>query len=85
MTGAEQELGALALELVKRPPAPEGIHAIEIDRYNRCLLLDGKPFLPLGGVGGGVTGPMEGATEEFYRADLARCRAGQKIQTRHHA
>ncbi|MBT3375192.1 MAG: hypothetical protein HN742_19475 [Lentisphaerae bacterium] len=81
MTEAKQELGAVTLELVKRVPAPEGIHEVKIDQYNRCLLLDGEPFFPLGGVGGGVGGPIAGATEEFYRADLERCReAGFNVQ-----
>ena len=68
------ELGAVTLKLDRRPPAPEGVTEVKIDRYNRCLLLNGKPFFPLGGVGAWCPGPIEGVTEEFYRADLARCR-----------
>lgn len=80
-TEAGDELGAVTLELVKRARAPKGIHEVKVDRYNRCLLVDGEPFLPLGGVGGGVAGPIEGVTEEFYRADLERCReAGFNVQ-----
>ena len=80
-TEAKQELGAVSLELVKRPPAPDGIHEVKIDRYNRCLLLDEDPFFLLGGVGAGVRGAIEGATAEFYRTDLARCReAGFNVQ-----
>ena len=73
-SGERRELGTVTLKLHRRPAAPEGVTEVKIDRYNRCLLLNGQPFFPLGGVGAWCHGPIEGATEEFYRADLGRCR-----------
>lgn len=37
----------LDLELVKRPPLQEG-NEVKVDRYHRCLLVNGKPFFPYG-------------------------------------
>ena len=34
-------LGFVSTELCKRPPAPEPVTEVKVDRYNRCLLLNG--------------------------------------------
>ena len=44
----KQPLGAIELPLIKRPPAPQGVNEVKIDRYNRCLLINGEPFFPHG-------------------------------------
>ncbi len=41
-------LGAMDLALLKRAPAPEGRHEVKIDRFHRCILIDGEPFFPYG-------------------------------------
>lgn len=40
-------LDKAALTLVKRPPLESGTE-VKVDRHNRCLLKDGRPFFPFG-------------------------------------
>ena len=48
LTGqGSKELATQNLELVKRSPPAKGSE-VKIDRENRCLLVDGKPFFPVG-------------------------------------
>lgn len=64
----EANLGRFTLGLVKRPPAPQGVHEVKIDHDNRCLLLDGAPFLPIGAFGMWWHGKLEGPTHELIDA-----------------
>ncbi|MBM4049157.1 MAG: hypothetical protein FJ279_29000, partial [Planctomycetes bacterium] len=41
-------VGVVALTLRKHAPAPTGSNEVKIDHENRCLLLNGKPFFPVG-------------------------------------
>ena len=36
------------LKLRKPPPAPTGLHEVKVDRMRMALLVDGKPFFPIG-------------------------------------
>ena len=47
-TADKQELGAVTLKLLKRAPAPPGIHEVKIDRYNRWPASGWSSVLPLG-------------------------------------
>ena len=41
-------VAVVELPLAKHPPAPAGSNEVKIDQENRCLLLNGKPFFPVG-------------------------------------
>ena len=41
-------IGGVELSLDKHPPAPAGVTEVKVDQVNRCLLLNGKPFFPVG-------------------------------------
>ncbi|MHC4872376.1 MAG: hypothetical protein ACYTFY_11065 [Planctomycetota bacterium] len=64
------ELGQLALTLVKRVPSPEGVNEIKIDRHNRSLLVNGKPFFPLGVFGVGYWGTYTGWQKKMFNTQL---------------
>ena len=64
----KQPLGSVDLELVKRPRAPDGAREVKIDRYNRCLLVDGAPFFPVGAVGMFYHGKFEGWKKDYFDA-----------------
>lgn len=70
----KQALGHQAVMLVKSPPAPEGVHEIKIDRYNRCLLVDGQPFFPMGACGLHHHGRFEGWKTNYYEAQYQYAR-----------
>jgi len=42
-------LDEATLDLIKRPPLKPGTE-VKVDRYNRCVLVNGKPFFPFGPV-----------------------------------
>ncbi|MBM4046599.1 MAG: hypothetical protein FJ279_15920, partial [Planctomycetes bacterium] len=68
------ELGSVQLPLIKRPPAPDGANEVKIDRYNRCLLLNGKPFFPLGAVGAHYHGRFADWKADYFDAQFKFCR-----------
>lgn len=41
-------LGVTGLTLIKHPSAPEEANEVKLDHEHRCLLLNGKPFFPVG-------------------------------------
>ena len=73
MNKAKAQLGAVDLPLIKHPPAPQGTNELKIDRYNRCLLLNGKPFFPVGAVGTYYHGRFEGWRVEYFEAQFRYC------------
>ena len=53
----------LNLSLIKHPPAVEGTTEVKVDQVNQVLLVDGKPFFPVGM----VSLEMDEATLKLYR------------------
>lgn len=47
------ELGRRSCTLEKYPAPPQGTTTVQIDQYNRCLLVNGEPFFP-----GGICSPF---------------------------
>lgn len=41
-------VGEAETTVTKHAPAPEGVAEVKIDKENRCLLVDGEPFFPIG-------------------------------------
>ena len=48
---AGRVLGSYQTTLRKEPPPPPGIHVVKADRDRRIILLDDKPFFPIGMIG----------------------------------
>lgn len=66
-------LGERRAVLVKREPSPANVKTVQIDRFNRCLLVDGKPFFALGALGYFRRGPLEGRTRAVLARQLDFC------------
>lgn len=67
---AIQPLGSMELRLVKQPPALQGCNEVKIDRYNRCLLLNGRPFFPVGAWGPTYQPPLNNRAKEYLIAQF---------------
>lgn len=79
LDGQKRILGSLDLLLVKRPPAPEGSQEVKIDQYNRCILLNGRPFFPVGVFGMGYFDRFNGQvvsgdTRKAFKVQYQYCR-----------
>lgn len=70
---SDNALGTVDLALILERPAPDGVHVLKIDRYKRCLLLDDKPFFPLGAFGLGQH-PLNEWQRIFAAAQYGYCR-----------
>ena len=61
--GSGEPATELNLPLLKHPPAEEGTTEVKVDQVNQTLLVDGKPFFPVGM----VSLEMDEATLKLYR------------------
>ncbi|MBI3944512.1 MAG: hypothetical protein HY321_01200 [Armatimonadetes bacterium] len=74
VNAAKVSAGRVDLSLLKRAPPPRGTNEVKIDRYNRCLIVNGKPFFPLGAFGLHHWGHLEGERLAYYDAQYRYCR-----------
>ena len=61
--GSGEPVAELNLPLLKHPPAVEGATEVKVDQVNQALLVDGKPFFPIGM----VSLEMDEAALKLYR------------------
>lgn len=67
-------LGSARLQLIKRPMAEPGANELKIDRHNRCLVLNGKSFFPVGAVGQWYRGRFDGHIRALFERQYRYCR-----------